>query len=57
MRKVFASDAPLEFHLMTPMDYDLVLRSTNRREEFLLTIERGQRNRIRLKYQTRAPDG
>ena len=52
--KVFVDHAPVEFHLSEPMDYDRVLRSADRREEFLLTIERGRRKRIRLKYQTRA---
>lgn len=36
------------------MNYERVLLSNDRREEFLLTIERGNRKRIRLKYQTRA---
>ena len=50
--KVFVDHDPLEFTLTQPMDYDRILRSTDRREEFLLTIERGRRRRIRLKYQT-----
>jgi hypothetical protein len=54
MPKVFVANAPIEFSLAEPMDHDRVLRSTDRREEFLLTIERGRRKRIRLKYQTRA---
>ncbi len=54
MPKVFLERDPIEFSLHEPMDYDRVLRSTDRREEFLLTIERGRRKRIRLKYQTRA---
>lgn len=54
MPKVFVDAAPLEFSLNQPMDYDRVLRSTDRREEFLLTIERGRRKGVRLKYQTRA---
>ena len=54
MPKVFVDPAPLEFSLNQSMDYDRVLHSTDRREEFLLTIERGRRKRIRLKYQTRA---
>jgi hypothetical protein len=36
------------------MSYDRLLQSADRREQFLLTVERGQRSRIRLKYQTRA---
>ena len=54
MPKVFVDQDPIEFSRTEPMDYDRVLRSTDRREEFLLTIERGRRKRIRLKYQTRA---
>ncbi len=52
--KFFRDDSPLEFTNTTPMDYERVLLSEDRREEFLLTIERGNRKRIRLKYQTRA---
>lgn len=54
MQKIFVDLAPIEFSTTEPMDYDRVLRSTDRKEEFLLTIERGHRKRIRLKYQTRA---
>jgi hypothetical protein len=36
------------------MKYDRLLQSLDRREQFLLTVERGRRRRIRLKYQTRA---
>ncbi|MBM4443164.1 MAG: hypothetical protein FJ027_22355 [Candidatus Rokubacteria bacterium] len=36
------------------MDFERTLRSVDRREEFLLNVERGNRNRLRLKYQTRA---
>lgn len=54
MQKVFVDNDPIEFSLTEPMDYDRVLRSTDRREEFFLTIERGRRKRVRLKYQTRA---
>ena len=54
MPKVFVERDPIEFSLTQPMNYDRVLRSTDRREEFLLTIERGRKKRIRLKYQTRA---
>jgi hypothetical protein len=52
--KVFKGDEPLEFSMTTPMDYERVLLSNDRREEFILTIERGNRKRARLKYQTRA---
>jgi hypothetical protein len=54
MPKVFLDETPIEFSLGQPMYYDWSLRSADRREEFLLTIERGRRKRIRLKYQTRA---
>ncbi len=52
--KIFKSDDPLEFSMTTPMDHECVLLSNDRREEFILTIERGNRKRARLKYQTRA---
>lgn len=52
--KSFKDDSPLEFTMTTPMDFERVLVSSDLREEFLLTIERGNRKRIRLKYQTRA---
>jgi hypothetical protein len=54
MPKTFVDQSPIDFSLNQPMDQDRVLRSTDRREEFILTIERGRRDRIRLKYQTRA---
>ena len=54
MPKVFVEPDPIEFSLMEPMDYDRELRSVDRQEGFLLTVERGNRNRLRLKYQTRA---
>lgn len=52
--KIFVQSDPIEFSLIEPMDYDRELRSIDRREGFLLTVERGNRNRLRLKYQTRA---
>lgn len=52
--KSFKDDSPLEFAMTSPMDYERTLLSNDRREEFLLTIERGNRKRVRLKYQTRA---
>jgi len=52
--KIFKDDEPLEFSMTTPMDYERVLLSNDRREKFILTIERGNRKRARLKYQTRA---
>lgn len=44
----------LELSQTAPMDSDWTLLSHDRREEFILTIERGKRKAIRLKYQTRA---
>jgi len=52
--KMFKGDEPLEFSMTTSMDHERVLLSNDRREEFILTIERGNRKRARLKYQTRA---
>lgn len=52
--KVFVDQNPIEFTLTEPMDNERILRSSDRREEFILTMERGNRNRLRLKYQTRA---
>jgi len=52
--KVFKDLDPLRFSLTTVMNYDRVLVSHDHREEFILTIERGNRKRTRLKYQTRA---
>ncbi len=54
MPKIFVQSDPIEFSLIEPMDYERELRSIDRREGFLLTVERGNRNRLRLKYQTRA---
>ena len=54
MAKIFVDAAPLEFSHAQPMDYERVLWSTDRREEFALNVERGGRMRARLKYQTRA---
>ncbi len=44
----------LELSTSMPMDQDWELLSHDRREEFVLTIERGRRKTIRLKFQTRA---
>ena len=54
MPKVFADNEPLEFPETQPMRYERPMRSTDRREEFIFDLERGRRNRARLKYQTRA---
>ena len=44
----------LELSTSMSMDQDWALQSHDRREEFILTIERGRRKTIRLKFQTRA---
>jgi hypothetical protein len=44
----------LELTTSMPMDQDWDLISHDRREQFILTIERGRRKTIRLKFQTRA---
>ena len=55
MEKEFVDSSPIEFTTLEPMDCERELRSLDRREAFLLTLERGgSRNRARLKYQTRA---
>jgi hypothetical protein len=54
MTKEFVDGDPLEFSQIQSMKYDRLLQSLDRHEQFLLTVERGQRKRIRLKYQTRA---
>jgi hypothetical protein len=53
MTKEFVEDDPLLYPNSQPLKYDRELRSVDRREAFFLTIERGNRNRARLKYQTR----
>jgi hypothetical protein len=52
--KRFVDHTAIEFRLTEPMDFERTLWSVDRREEFLLNVERGNRNRVRLKYQTRA---
>ena len=54
MGKGFADTEPLEFWQTQPMWYERLLLSADRREQFILDVERGRRNRARLKYQTRA---
>ena len=54
MPKQFVEDDPLEFTETMPMNYERLLLSADRREQFILTVERGNRKRIRLKFQTRA---
>lgn len=53
MPKEFRELSPIRFSMQTPMDEEHILLSQDRREEFILTIERGNRKRARLKYQTR----
>jgi hypothetical protein len=53
MPKEFVEADPLEIPMTQPVNYVRSLRSTDRREEFLFDFERGNRNRARLKYQTR----
>ncbi len=53
MPKEFVDAAPLEFSNSQPSRYERELRSVDRRESFLFDFERGNRNRARLKYQTR----
>ena len=54
MSKEFLEDDPLIYPNTQPLKYDRALRSADRREQFFLSVERGNRNRARLKYQTRA---
>jgi hypothetical protein len=53
MPKEFVDAAPLDFPKSQPVRYERELRSVDRREQFLFDFERGNRNRARLKYQTR----
>lgn len=53
MAKEFADADPLEFSNGQPMNFHRPLVSVNRRERFILDVERGRRKRTRLKYQTR----
>ena len=52
--KEFVDTAPLDFPRTQSLLYERVLLSADRHEEFLFDFERGRRNRLRLKYQTRA---
>ena len=53
MTKEFAEGDLLEFSNTQPMRYQRALVSLDRRERFLLDVERGRRKRTRLRYQTR----
>jgi hypothetical protein len=51
--KEFAETDPLEFSTSHAMNFHRALVSVDRRERFMLDVERGRRKRTRLKYQTR----
>ena len=53
MLKEFADSDPLEFGASQAMKYQRELISIDRKEKFILDVERGNRKRTRLKYQTR----
>ncbi len=53
MPKEFMESNPMEIPRTQPANFVRSLVSTDRREEFLFDFERGNRNRARLKYQTR----
>ena len=52
--KIFASASLTQFHLTLPFQQTHDLQSLDRREQFLLDVERGGRTHARLKFQTRA---
>lgn len=54
LEKTFVSDEIVEFHMSAAFQQTHDLRSRDRRELFLLDVERGVRARARLKFQTRA---
>jgi len=56
LAKEFVENDPLIYPYTQPLSYDRALRSIDRREEFFLTVERGNRKRARLNYQTRGRD-
>lgn len=53
MPKEFTDSDALEFGVTQAMRYQRDLISVDRREKFILDVERGNRKRTRLKYQTR----
>lgn len=53
MAKEFADSDNLEFGNASAMKFERDLISVDRREKFILDVERGNRKRTRLKYQTR----
>lgn len=52
--KAFVSASMIEFHTTSSFQQVHDLVSLDRREQFLLDVERGGRTRARLKFQTRA---
>jgi hypothetical protein len=54
LEKTFVSTPLIEFHIRSPFEHMYDLVSADRREQFLLDVERGGRTRARLKFQTRA---
>ena len=54
LAKEFTDTDPLICPGSQAANYERGLRSADRRESFFLNVERGNRNRARLKYQTRA---
>lgn len=54
LEKAFVSRGTIEFSMSESFDQTHDLLSRDRREAFLLDVERGGRTRARLKYQTRA---
>lgn len=54
LEKSFVSAATIEFSINQPFTHTHDLHSRDRREQFLLDVERGGRTRARLKFQTRA---
>lgn len=54
IEKTFVSASTIEFAVSSPFQQVHDLTSLDRREQFLLDVERGGRMRARLKFQTRA---
>jgi hypothetical protein len=52
--KEFTERGAVEFTVSEPLNFQRSLISVDRRERFILDVERGRRKRTRLKYQTRA---
>ena len=54
LEKAFTSGEVIEFQMSSAFQQTHDLHSRDRREQFLLDVERGGRTRARLKFQTRA---